>query len=86
MNISSWILFGLVVGIVANTIDTSQNGKLSRSILLGIVGALAGGFLADLIFGTVLSGFNITAFFVAIAGSLLLLFFGKSVRKVQPPN
>lgn len=83
MNILSWILFGLIVGIVANAIDPSPNKSgITNSILLGVVGALVGGFLANLLFGITITGFNITTFLVAIAGSLLLLFFGKAMRKV----
>ena len=83
MNIISWILFGLIVGIVANAIDPSPNkGGIIGSILLGIVGSLVGGFLANLIFGLTITGFNVTAFLIAIAGSLLLLFFGKALKKV----
>lgn len=83
MNILSWILFGLIVGIVANSIDSSPNKSgITNSILLGVVGALVGGFLANLLFGITITGFNITTFLVAIAGSLLLLFFGKAVRKI----
>jgi uncharacterized membrane protein YeaQ/YmgE (transglycosylase-associated protein family) len=83
MNILSWILFGLIVGITANAIDPTPNrGGILGSILLGIVGALVGGFLANLIFGVTIAGFSMTAFLVAIAGSLVLLFFGKAVRRV----
>ena len=83
MNILSWILFGLIVGVVANAIDPSPNKRgATGSILLGVIGALVGGLLANLIFGITISGFNITTFLVAIAGSLLLLFFGKAMRRV----
>ena len=83
MNIISWILFGLIVGIVANAIDPSPNKSgVTVSILLGVVGALVGGLLANLIFGISVSGFNVTTFLVAIAGSLLLLFFGKAMRRI----
>ena len=83
MNILSWILFGLIVGIVANAIDpTPTKSGVTGSILLGVVGALVGGLLANLIFGITVSGFNFTTFLVAIAGSLLLLFFGKAMRRV----
>lgn len=83
MNIFSWILFGLVVGIVANSIDsTTTKGGFIGYVLLSIVGALVGGFIANLIFGISITGFNMTAFLVAIAGSLLLLFFGKAVRRI----
>ncbi len=82
MNILSWILFGLIVGIVANAIDPNPNrGGVLGSILLGIVGALVGGFLANLIFGVTVTGFNLTSFLVAVAGSLLLLFIGRAVRR-----
>jgi uncharacterized membrane protein YeaQ/YmgE (transglycosylase-associated protein family) len=83
VNIVSWILFGLIVGIVANAIDPSPNKSgVTGSILLGVVGALVGGLLANLIFGITITGFSLTTFLVAIAGSLLLLFFGKAMRRV----
>jgi uncharacterized membrane protein YeaQ/YmgE (transglycosylase-associated protein family) len=82
MNILSWIFFGLIVGVVANAIDPAPNRSgIIGSMLLGIVGALAGGFLANLIFGMTVTGFNTTSFLVAIAGSLVLLFVGKAIRK-----
>ena len=82
MNILSWILFGLIVGIVANAIDPAPNrGGILGSALLGIVGALVGGFLANLVFGINVTGFNLTSFLVAVAGSLILLFIGKAVRR-----
>lgn len=82
MNILSWILFGLVVGIIAHAINSSyEKGGFLGSVLLGIVGALVGGFLANLIFGTTVRGFSVAAFLVAVVCSLLLLFFGKAVRK-----
>jgi uncharacterized membrane protein YeaQ/YmgE (transglycosylase-associated protein family) len=81
MNILSWILFGLVVGIIAHAIDPLPNrGGILGSVLLGIVGALVGGFLANLIFGVAVTEFSFTAFLVAVGGSLLLLFFGKATR------
>lgn len=78
-----WVLFGLTVGIVANAIDQSDNEKgFVGSVLLGIVGALLGGFLSNFIFNVSLTAFNTTAFLIAISGSLLLLFFGKMLRKI----
>jgi uncharacterized membrane protein YeaQ/YmgE (transglycosylase-associated protein family) len=82
MNVLSWILFGLIVGIVANAIDPSPNrGGILGSILLGIVGAIVGGFLSNLVFGINVTGFNLTSFLVAIAGSLILLLIGRAVRR-----
>jgi uncharacterized membrane protein YeaQ/YmgE (transglycosylase-associated protein family) len=81
MNILAWILFGIIVGIVANAIGSSPNSGFMGSALLGIVGALVGGFIVNLIFGVSISGFNASVFLVAIAGSLLLLSFGKALKK-----
>jgi len=82
MSFLSWILFGLVVGIVANAIDPAPaKGGVLGSIVLGIIGATIGGFLANLIFGINVTGFNLSSFLVAIAGSLLLLFLGRAMRR-----
>ena len=81
MSIISWMLFGLIVGIVANAIDPDPNKSgLLGAILLGIVGALVGGFLSNLLFGASINGFNLTSFLVAVGGSLVLLFTGRAIR------
>ena len=82
MNILSWILFGLIVGIVANVIDPADSqGGLLGAILLGVAGALVGGFIANLLFGVGVTSFDITSFIVAIAGSLVLLFGVRTLRR-----
>lgn len=81
MNLLSWIVFGALVGVVANAIDpTPARGGLLGAIILGVAGALVGGFLANLIFGVGISGFDFTSFAVAVLGSLLLLFLGRVMR------
>ncbi len=83
MNIISWMLFGLIVGIVANAIDPAPNeGGVLGAILLGVAGALVGGFLANVIFGISVAGFDITSFIVAVAGSLVVLFGARAFRRV----
>ena len=85
MNILAWIVFGLIVGIIANLIDPSARaarGGLMGAIILGILGALLGGFLGDLVFGTPVTGFNFSSLIIAAVGSLILLFAGRSLRKV----
>lgn len=82
MNFLTWIGFGLVTGIVANLIDPHPaSGGLLGAVVLGVVGALVGGFLADLFFGVGVSGFNFTSLFIAVLGSLLLLFVGRAFRR-----
>lgn len=83
MNILAWILFGLIVGVVANFIDPAPSkGGLLGSVVLGVLGALLGGFLGDLLFGVGVTGFNPSSFIIAVIGSLVLLFVGRAFRKV----
>ena len=81
MGIISWLLFGLIAGVIANMVDPSPSrGGLLGSIVLGIVGAVVGGFLANTIFGLNVSGFNIESLVVAVLGALLVLVTGKALR------
>lgn len=81
MNIISWIVFGLIVGVIANMIDPQPaRGGLVGAVVLGVLGALLGGFLGNLLFGVGISGFNLSSFIVAVIGSLVLLFIGRAFR------
>jgi uncharacterized membrane protein YeaQ/YmgE (transglycosylase-associated protein family) len=83
MNILSWLLFGLLVGMIANALDPQPGrGGLVGSMLLGIAGAFVGGLFANVLFGYSTTGFNLPAFIVATAGSLLLLFLGRGIKRV----
>ncbi|EKD65241.1 MAG: hypothetical protein ACD_50C00152G0013 [uncultured bacterium] len=75
MSILTWIIFGAVVGIVANMIDPRPSkGGLLGAIVLGIIGAIIGGFLGSLLLGIEVTGFNLSSLFVAVGGALLVLF------------
>lgn len=81
MNILSWVLFGLLVGLVANILDPAESrGGLLSTIVFGIAGALVGGFLASILFGISVTGFDFTSFAVAVLGSLIVLYLGRAVR------
>lgn len=81
MNILAWVFFGLLVGVVANILDPRpSSGGMLGAIVLGIVGALVGGFLSSLLFGVGITGFNFTSFAVAILGSLLVLYIERAFR------
>jgi uncharacterized membrane protein YeaQ/YmgE (transglycosylase-associated protein family) len=75
MGILSWIVFGLIAGALAKWVMPGKDpGGIVVTILLGIGGAIIGGFIASLLgLGTV-SGFNLWSFLVAVGGALLLLF------------
>jgi uncharacterized membrane protein YeaQ/YmgE (transglycosylase-associated protein family) len=83
MDVITWILFGLIVGIVANAIDPQpQSGGLLGALLLGVTGSLLGGFIANMALGETANGISLTSFAVAIAGSLALLVLGRALRRI----
>lgn len=82
MGILSWIIFGLLAGIIAKFLMPGRDGGgFIMTILLGIAGAFVGGWVGThLGFGTV-TGFNINSFFTAVVGALALLFVYRLLRK-----
>jgi uncharacterized membrane protein YeaQ/YmgE (transglycosylase-associated protein family) len=77
MTIIYWIIFGLVVGSIANFIAPSSKGGIVGSIVLGIIGAIVGGYLGQRFLGVGVTGFNLMSIVVAVGGSILVLFIGR---------
>jgi uncharacterized membrane protein YeaQ/YmgE (transglycosylase-associated protein family) len=75
MGILGWIVLGLLAGAIAKLIMPGDDpGGIIVTMLLGIVGAVIGGFLGSRIFGIGLQTFwNLQTWIVAIIGSLILL-------------
>lgn len=81
MGILSWIILGLIVGVLSKWIMPGDDpGGLFITILIGIAGALIGGFLASALgFGPV-TGINLGSVAIATLGSLILLFGYRRVK------
>ena len=81
MNWIVWIIFGLIAGAIAKFIMPGKDpGGFIVTILIGIAGALIGGFIGSNLLGVGVDGFNIGSVLVAIGGSLLLLFGYRMVK------
>lgn len=82
MGILSWIVMGLIVGMLAKFFMPGKDpGGIIITILLGIGGAFIGGFIGSLLgLGTV-TGFNVGSFLLAIGGAVLLLILYRFIRK-----
>ncbi|MGQ0523562.1 MAG: GlsB/YeaQ/YmgE family stress response membrane protein [Betaproteobacteria bacterium] len=84
MSVLSWIFLGLVAGALAKLImPGDQGGGIILTMVLGIVGALVGGFLGTALFGwSDLSGFDVRSIGIAILGALIVLFvYGLATRR-----
>ena len=73
MSIIGWIVLGLVAGFIASMIVNRTGEGMLLDIVLGIVGAVVGGFAFNLIGQVGLTGFNLWSLFVAVVGAVLLL-------------
>jgi len=83
MGILAWIVLGLVAGALAKFIMPGrQGGGIILTTVLGVVGALVGGFLGTYVFGFGdVSGFDMRSILIAVGGALLVLFvFGFVAR------
>ncbi|HEY5276916.1 MAG TPA: GlsB/YeaQ/YmgE family stress response membrane protein [Coriobacteriia bacterium] len=74
MSFIAWIVVGAIAGFLASQVMRAREGLLMM-IVLGIVGALVGGFLAQAVFhkGDV-SGINIESVVIATLGAILVIF------------
>ena len=80
MGILSWIVFGLIAGVVAKLIMPGRDpGGMIVTILIGIVGAVIGGYIAGFFGLGSVSGFNLGSFAIAVGGALLLLFVYRKI-------
>ena len=75
MDILLWIVFGLVVGIVAKLIMPGNDpGGCVITIIIGVVGALLGGYLSTLLgFGGLTGDLDFRSLIIAVLGSIVLL-------------
>jgi len=83
MGIIGWIVLGLIAGAIAKAIlPGRQGGGWIATLILGVVGALLGGFIGSAVFGIGLEEFwSIQTWLVAIAGSIVvLLIYGLVTR------
>jgi len=74
MGVISWIIVGLISGAVGKMILPGDDpGGFIVTILIGMAGALVGGFIVGLLGGTGVTGFNIWSILVATVGAIVLL-------------
>jgi uncharacterized membrane protein YeaQ/YmgE (transglycosylase-associated protein family) len=83
MGIIGWIVLGLLAGAIAKAIlPGKQGGGWIITLILGVVGALLGGFIGSAVFGVELGGFfEIRTWLLAIGGAIIvLLIYGLVTR------
>ena len=72
MSFLAWIVLGLLAGFIGSKIVNKQGEGLFLDILLGIVGAIAGGWLFNTFGASGVTGLNLYSLLVAVVGSVVL--------------
>ena len=81
MGIILWIILGAVAGWIASVImKTDSSQGFLEDLLLGVVGAVVGGFLFGLLGQSGVTGFNIYSLIVAVVGASVLIYLGRLIR------
>jgi len=78
MGLISWIIVGLIAGWLASQAMPSSFGIVGDTII-GMLGALAGGFIFEEFGSTGATGLNIWSIFVAFIGAVVLLFLMRAI-------
>ncbi len=73
MSIIAWIVLGLIAGFIASKIVNKRGEGLVRDIVLGIIGALIGGWLFHAFGAAGVTGLNLYSLLVAVVGAIVLL-------------
>ncbi|MGC1459393.1 MAG: GlsB/YeaQ/YmgE family stress response membrane protein [Steroidobacteraceae bacterium] len=81
MSIIAWVVLGLIAGFIGSKLVNKRGEGLFLDIILGIVGAVVGGWVFSLFGGVGVSGLNLHSLLVAVIGAVLVLVVYHAIRK-----
>ena len=73
MSVIGWIILGLIAGYIGSKIVNKTGEGFLLDIVLGIVGAIVGGFIFSAVGSTGVTGLNLWSMFVAVVGAVIVL-------------
>ncbi len=81
MSILAWIVLGLIAGFIASKLVNKSGEGILLDIVLGIVGAVVGGYVFQMFGHSGVTGLNIYSLFVAVVGAVLFLVIYHALRR-----
>jgi len=81
MSVFAWIILGLIAGFVGSKIVNKQGEGLALDLILGIVGAIAGGWLFNIFGASRITGLNLYNLLVAVVGAVAVLVVYHAIRR-----
>ncbi len=82
MGIITWIIFGALAGWISSMFMNTDSGQGAMgNIFMGIIGAIAAGFLMPLLGMSGVTGFNLYSVVVAVIGAIVVISVTRMIRK-----
>ena len=81
MSFLTWIVLGLLAGFIASRIVNKRGSGVLLDIVLGIAGAVVGGWIFVLLGASGVTGINLYSLLVAVLGALIVLFAYHGIRR-----
>lgn len=81
MSFLAWIVLGLIAGFIGSKIVNKRGEGLLLDIILGVVGAIVGGWLFNLLGASGVSGLNLYSLAVAVVGAIVVLVAYHAIRR-----
>jgi len=81
MSFLAWIVLGLIAGFIASKIVNKQGEGFFLDIILGIVGAVAGGWIFSAFGAHGVTGVNLYSILVAVIGAIVVLALYHALRR-----
>ncbi|HTB20957.1 MAG TPA: GlsB/YeaQ/YmgE family stress response membrane protein [Bryobacteraceae bacterium] len=82
MSFLAWIVLGLIAGFIGSKIVNKQGDGFLVDIVIGIVGAVVGGWLFNTFGASGVTGLNLYSLLVAVIGAVVLLLVYHAIRRV----
>jgi uncharacterized membrane protein YeaQ/YmgE (transglycosylase-associated protein family) len=73
MGFIAWLIMGLIAGFIASKLVNKQGEGVAMDIVLGIIGAVVGGFIANALGFTGITGFDLYSILVSVVGAVIVL-------------
>jgi len=81
MSILAWIVLGLIAGFIASKVVNKQGSGIVWDIVLGVIGAIAGGYIFNFFGASGVTGLNLYSAIVAVAGAIVVLLLFHAIRR-----
>jgi len=82
MSILAWVILGIVAGFIASKVVNKTGEGLVRDLILGVIGAIVGGWIMERFGEAGVSGLNLYSLVVSIVGAIIVLVAFHAIRRV----